>query len=249
MRRTWMFIAAVMAGLVLAGCSQDTKPRYGVETPLQLPGTQRQVWAVAPVLDLSGRREVDPILQADLVFQQVQQVKGITAVPVNRVVQVFRGLGIERVASPQQAAAVCELLGCDALLVTTVTAYDPYSPPKMGAAMQLLGRRAARGNGQVDPRQLARQAAPPPGAPVPAADGMVQAVGMYDAANGSVRQAVMDYAQGRNDPLGPMGAQEYLASMDRYAGFVYHALLAEMLSSPAFARQEGMRSVFEERER
>lgn len=237
MRAARMLTATLMAAALLAGCSLGKKPQYGVETPLQLPGTHRQVWAVAPVLDLSGQREVDPILQADLVFQQLQQVKGITALPVNRVVEIYRGLGIERVASPQQAAAVCELLGCDALLVTTVTAYDPYSPPKMGAAMQLISRRGGRAIGDVDPRQLVRLAAPPAGRPVPAADGMVQAVGMYDAANGSVRQAVLGYAQGRSDPLGPMGAQEYFASMDRYAGFVYHALLAKVLSGPELAAE------------
>jgi len=33
-------------------------------------------------------------------------------------------------------------------------------------------------------------------------------VGMFDAANGSVRQAVLDYAVGRNDPQGPLGSKE-----------------------------------------
>jgi hypothetical protein len=53
---------------------------------------------------------------------------------------------------------------------------------------------------------------------------------MFDAANGSVRDALHAYAAGRNDPLGPMGAKEYLASMDRYCGFVYHELIGQLVS-------------------
>ena len=56
-----------------------------------LPG-KRQVWAIAPVINLSGQKAVDPILQADLVYQQMQQVHGLTLVPVNRVVEVMAGL-------------------------------------------------------------------------------------------------------------------------------------------------------------
>jgi hypothetical protein len=52
---------------------------------------------------------------------------------------------------------------------------------------------------------------------------------MYDAANGSVRDALRGYATGRNDPTGPMGEREYLASMDRYCGFVYHTLMGDLL--------------------
>ena len=44
-------------------------------------------------------------------------------------------LRIARVESEEQARLVCRMLGCDALLVATVTMYDPYTPPKMGAAI------------------------------------------------------------------------------------------------------------------
>ena len=39
------------------------------------------------------------------------------------------------------------------------------------------------------------------------------------------------YAKGRNDPVGPMGAKEYLVSMDRYCGFVYQSLTGDLLRS------------------
>jgi hypothetical protein len=183
------------------------------------------------VLDLSGQ-QIDPILQADLVFQQLQTVHGITAIPVNRVVEVFVGLQIDKIRTEQQAQLVCELLGCDALLVTSVTAYDPYNPPKVGASMQLFARGGsfARQASNVDARELARRAAPAPGdEALPQGGSFLQAVGMYDAANGTVREALLAYAAGRNDPGGALKSKEYFVSIDRYAGFAYHELIEDLL--------------------
>jgi hypothetical protein len=61
---------------------------------------------------------------------------------------------------------------------------------------------------------------------------------MFDGANGSVRQALFLYADGRNDPKGPLGNKEYLVSMDRFCGFVYHSLISELIGS-VVQRQEG----------
>ena len=237
--RAWrVWLRPVAAGVLIAasqvGC-EPPPPKYGTEFRLEAQFKKRQTWAVAPAVNLSGQRQVDPILQADLLYQQLQQVKGVVIIPVNRVAEVYAAMRIEQVQSEEQAAAVCELLGCDALLVPTVTAYDPYDPPKMGASLQLLGRapgtwRAA----PVDVRKLTRQAGETPPQPLamPAAAEVVQSVGMFDAANGSTREAVARYAAGRFDPVGPYGAKEYFVSMDRYCGFVYHELIVGLLNSP-----------------
>src|SRR3954454_21113605 len=154
-----LFIICALAAL--AGCSRPAP--YGIEHQLTLPGKRTQVWAVAPAVNLSGMREVDSLLQSDLLFQQLQEVHGLTVVPVNRVVEVYVILKIDQVQSPEQAKLVCDLLGCDALIVPTVTAYDPYAPPKFGGALQMFrrsGQFARMPN--VDPRDLARAAAPGP---------------------------------------------------------------------------------------
>ena len=219
--------------LLAAGCAEE-RVAYGREAALTPPWRKRQVWAVAPMVNLSGQKAADPILQADLVFQQLQQVPGLTVIPVNRTVEVLLSLRLEKVQSEQQAALVCELLGCDGLVVPTITIYDPYNPPKLGASLQVflkppgtVARPAA-----LNPREMARQAAPVAGQAMAPGGGIVQAVNLFDAQNGSVRAAVQQYASGRNDPAGPLGAKEYLVSMDRYCGFVYHLLIADLLNSP-----------------
>src|SRR2546423_10139604 len=95
--------AAVFA-CVQVGCEQPP-PKYGNESQLQLASRRRQTWAIAPAVNLSGQRHVDAILQADLVYQQLQQVKGLVVLPVNRVAEVYAAMRIEQVQSEEQAAA------------------------------------------------------------------------------------------------------------------------------------------------
>lgn len=232
MKRTQATLIVILLCLaVVAGCVEKDIP-YGREQSLRLPGRQAQVWAVAPTLNLSGEPAVDPLLQSDLVFQQLQQVRGLTVIPVNRVVEVFNALRISQVQSEEQAAVVCEALGADGLIVPTVTIYDPFNPPKLGASLQLLRPLGQlQMSGGVDPRQLARSASPRVGDPLPAEVNFDQAVVMYDAANGSVREELRRYAAGRHEPHGPLGEKEYFVNMDRYCGFVYHSLIQRLLAS------------------
>ena len=232
MKRSMLAAALVVAVWIFsAGCEPAPKP-YGVEARLRLPSARRQIWAVAPAINLSGEKGPDPLLQADLLYQQLQQVQGLTVVPVNRVVEMYAGLKIDGVKSAEQANLICDLLGCDGLVVPTVTIYDPYDPPKLGASLQLFRKpRDYVRPASIDPREIARSSAPTPGQSLPQQPGFAQAVGMFDSANGSVRAAVLQYAEGRHDPQGPMGPREYLLSMDRYCGFAYNALTADLLRS------------------
>jgi len=220
-------IALVIAAI--AGC-ESPPPPYGREAEISIAGKRKVVWAVAPAVNLSGQGGVDPLLQADILYSQLQQVHGVTAIPVNRVCEVYSSLHLEKVQSAEQAAMVCDLLGCDALLVPTVTLYDPYNPPKFGAALQLFQKSPGFDRTQVpDPRQLQRQAAGDAEAlPPPTYGGFKQAVAVFDAANGSTRDELSFYASGRNDPAGPLGAKSYLVDMDRYCGFAYFSLIRKL---------------------
>lgn len=221
---------AVLIGMAL-GC-QPAPREYGTEAQVYFPAKHRQVWAVAPAVNLSGQ-EVDPLLQADDLYEQLQQIHGLTVVPVNRVMQVFAALKISKVQSADQANLVCQELGCDALVVPTITIFDPYDPPKFGAAVQVFRKGQTELPPNVDVRQLSRAATPPPTAPLPAPGlaAFKQSVGVFDATNGSVRKRLTDYADGRHDPVGPLGQREYLLNMDRYCGFVYHELIVDLMRS------------------
>lgn len=220
------------------GC-RTNEPEYGVERRLRLPSEAQQIWAVAPAINMSGQGGVDALLQADLVFKQLQSVRGITAIPVNRTVEAFASLRIDRIETPEQAQLVCELLGCDGLVVPTVTLFDPYNPPKMAAALQLFSRdgsllRPTGRLGMDDVQAIAR--APRDGLtlPPPEAIGgeLVQEAAVFDASHGSTRDAIEIYATGRSDPRGAaVGIRPYLLSMELYAGFVYHELLHNLMLS------------------
>ena len=226
-------LLSVVLALVLAGCSSEKKDvPYGREPALLFPSDHPQVWGIAPAINLSGESGVDPLIQADLLYQQLQAVKGLTVVPVDRVVAVYQALRIAQVQSEDQARAVCESLGLDGLLVPTVTAYDPYNPPKFAAALQLFVPTHTPKAASIDARELAREAAPAPGGNEPAHVKFVQVVGMYDAANGSVRDSVLTYAKGRYNPQSPLASDEYFQNMDRYCGFVYHDLIRKLFGRP-----------------
>jgi len=234
MNRKQALIPVLLGAALLCGCQSEAKTnKYGAETPLYLPGSVRQAWAIAPAVDLSGQPQIDPILQADLLFLQLQQVNGLTVVPVNRVIEVFASLRLDRIQSEAQAALVCDLLEVDAIVIPTITAYDPYNPPKLGASLQVFhkpGNYSRPTN--IDPYQLSRAATPGTRDAIIPLTGAIQAVGVFDSANGSVREKLALYAAGRNDPTGPMGAKEYMMSMDRYVGFVYSELIRQVLASP-----------------
>lgn len=231
MNKMRSIIPGLLLAFLAAGCGLVPK-QYGTETQTWLPGEHRQVWAVAPAVNLSGQT-VDPLLQADDLYQQLQQVNGLTVIPVNRVLEVFAAMQIARFQSPEQASLVCEQLGCDAIVVPTITIFDPYDPPKLGASLQLFRKGQNKPPVNVNVHELSRDAALPPEAalPPPQQAGFKQSVGIFDAANGTVRERLVAYANGRNDPSGPLGNREYLLNMDRYSGFVYHELILDLLRS------------------
>ncbi len=219
-------IVTLLALCLLGGC---VTAKYGQERQLSINDGTHPVWAVAPAIDLSGAPGVDPLLQSDLVYHQLAAVNNVRLIPVNSVAAVYTALHIVKVESQEQAEIVCEQLGCDGLIIPTIMIYDPYNPPKFSASLQLLRRGAVDHPNNVDPRELTRAATPIATDPLPQHPDFIQTVGMYDAANGSVRDALMRYANGRYDPTGPLAANEYLLSMDRYCGFVYYTLIEQMI--------------------
>ncbi|MFI4862127.1 MAG: hypothetical protein ACIAXF_15790 [Phycisphaerales bacterium JB063] len=90
-----------------------------------------------PLRNESGSRGVDSFRMADRLAHEFELVQGIDVLPVNRVLQAMQTLGLDAVATRDDAMALREVLGVDGLVVGSVTAYDPYDPVRIGLSLDL----------------------------------------------------------------------------------------------------------------
>jgi len=216
--------------MTIAGCAPKAV-QYGSENLRYAPAYFPKSIAVAPTVNLSGQRHVDPLLQADLVYRELQTIRGPTIVPVNRTAQAMIALNMDAINTTQDAFAVCDAIGVDALAVATITLFDPYDPPKLGASVQLFVRNQPRARSIGLDLQALRRGSKETQVQSEASNvDFIQVVGMFDASNGSVRNRINAYAQGRVEPLGPLGEREIYLHMDRYCGFVWSELIDQLLS-------------------
>jgi hypothetical protein len=226
--RIALICAAAM--IIIAGCSGREK----LEEPKALasPYERTQLWAVAPFSNESGVSIVQPDRIADLFAEQAEQVLGINAVPVNRVLLAMRKLDLRTVATPRDAGALMNALGVDGLIVGTVTAYEPYQPLKLGAAVQLYLRERPGSYSDIDPVEVTRSRTEValPGmlsSDMPTA----QASGIFDASNHQTVAQLEEYAAGRTEPHSAYGKRIYTVSMEMYTQFVAFRLMHDLLES------------------
>ena len=221
------FVLSAML-LVFSGCSHQR-----LHDPLKLtsPYPEPQLWAVAPFGNESGVTLVETYRIADMFTEQVQQVQGLDSIPVNRVIEAMRLLDLERVETTRDASTLMRVLGVDALMVGTVTAFDPYMPPKLGIAIQLFHNDARASYSDLDPRALARA---PTDQPVPGASKPIrpisQAAGIFEASNHETLKWLKEYARGRTLPDSAYGSDIYLVSMELYTQFVSFRLMHDLLA-------------------
>lgn len=193
-----------------------------------------KVWAVAPFANDSGTTIVDGARFADHLARHLQQTKGIDVVPVNRVIETMTALDIGTVTSAQEAKRLIRALDVDGLVVGTITAWNPYIPPKIGAIVQLYARQRRKGVSRtyVDPRRLS--SAPTLRSPARRVERirLVSHVDHYfDASNGRTLRLLRAYAHGRVPPGSPSGYRRYLLSMERYSDFVSFELMRRLFKA------------------
>jgi len=128
----WMVLALVVLS---AGCHY----RGARHQPQRLsaPYGDRQVWAVVPLRNESGSLHADGLKAADQLAQRLETVMGLDTIPVNRVLAAMRSLKMSDVSDAKDVIELRNVLGVDAVVVGTITAYDPYDPPKLGIAIEL----------------------------------------------------------------------------------------------------------------
>jgi hypothetical protein len=226
-RRAMRAIMPLAAALILGACDSH---KLKNPTMLTAPYERTQLWAVVPPLNESGVSNVRTDRIADALTEQAEQVQGLNAVPVNRVIIAMRRLGLASVTSPNEALALMSALGVDALLMGTVTAYDPYPPMKLGMAVQLFTKEQTP-NQSIDPIKLTRAHTelPAPAAMNPAQP-TAQAAGVFDNTNHQTLMWLGEFTSGRKQPESAYGEDVYLVSMDLYTQFVAWRLLHDLLA-------------------
>ena len=250
-------LTALLAPLLLAllvlglpGCaSPDTRPLIPPQITVAPyggagggAGGGEALWAVAPLRNESGVIDVDSAAITDRLVQAVEEVEGVRAVPLNRVIAAMRALELQGINTPTEAEAVARAVGADALVVGSLTSWDPYEPV-VGLTLALQSRARPPLTPPFDPRQITVRPTDAGMTPPPSAGARPAAVysRVYDAKNHGVLMDLRAYAQGRHDTLSAVGWRRYLASSELFAQFAAHHAVAGLVRSEweRTAREDG----------
>ncbi len=233
-----LFAPLVLIAALLAGCETgDNRPDpLSLRSPYSF-GNGDALWAVAPLVNESGVSVVDPLLVSDSLVYQIQQIDGVSAVPMNRTIAAMRALGLQTVGSPQDAVALAKSLGADAIIAGSITAWDPYDPPEIGMTVALFGARPGGPGGLnehwINPRDMQGWVTEY------ASDGRHGRFGVpaavtaahIDATRVDVQRDVKTYATPRVDPGAPLGWKRYTASMALFSEYACHRVMRDLLAS------------------
>ncbi len=224
-----------------AGCGAS-KPRVVYPERLVSPyasSVGQAVWAVAPPKNESGVSEVDELFIGDALVEEIGQVKGLDALPLNRTLSAMRALGMASVDTPAQAKALARALRADGIVVCSVTSWHPYQPPRIGLNLVLFGGAPATPPGSSNGsggfgggvRDLQSAASPVRGPGGASANGPAAVSVVLDASNTAIMRRVQMYGEGRVEPNDPMGWERYSKSMKLYTRFACHRALELLLES------------------
>jgi hypothetical protein len=225
----WLLIAVVL--MCTTGCSMDPERAETLRGPYE----QRQVFAVVPMRNESGSMYADGLRLADRMTEQFTLTRQVDTVPVNRVLAAMQKLGLSDVTAKHQALRLREALGVDGLVVGSLTAYDPYDPPKLGLNVELYldPKHPSRA---FDVRRMSRAASDrdwriegyAPG------DQPVSALSLfYDAADPAVQDRMTVFAVERGIDRGSTStdARLYRISTDLYSSFVAYEVCRRLMQA------------------
>lgn len=225
-------VAAFLLCTLLAGCAADKDARIPPQV-LVAPYDSSQgeaLWAVVPLANESGVSFANTDLVADSLISKINEARGVACLPLNRTIAAMRARGITAVRSPGEARALAAALGVDALVIGSVTAYDPYNPPKLGLALALFARENRPADG-IDPMRLqVAYTDHNPQVQTQFLDRPIATMSEHlDGANHEVQLAIQRYASGRHEPASALGWRGMLASMDLYVEFAAHEAVSRLL--------------------
>jgi hypothetical protein len=164
----------------------------------------------------------------------LQQVEGLTVIPVNRVLAAMSELKMLRITGPEDALTVADKLAVDSVIVGSITQYDPYPPPKVGMAVQEYVRASRKSveepDKYINPGQLARAGK---NLDIPFSPELRPRVGVtriIDADNKEVVKRIKEYAESRTGEQRPSSWKSYTTQRN-YLRFVAHEIIGELLAS------------------
>jgi len=247
-RASFALVAAFLLAIpLLVGCAADKDARIPPQI-LVAPYDSSQgeaLWAVVPLANESGVSFANTDLVSDALASKINEARGVACLPLNRTIAAMRSRGITAVRSPADARLLANILGVDALVLGSITAYDPYNPPKLGLVLAVFAKENRPSDG-VDPMKL--QVAYTDQDPKVRTQYLDRPVATlsehFDGANHEVQMAIQRYSAGRHEPASALGWRGMLASMDLYVEFAAHEAVSRLLeqerlrlAQPGEARQ------------
>ena len=215
--------------LIASGCAW-----FGPQgaDPLHSPYPTRRVWAVTPLRNESGSVQADGESMADHLVRQLENATNLDVVPVNRVLGAMAKLEITEIASPAEARQLLHSLSVDGLIVGSITAYDPYDPPKLGLAIELYVDKRVEYQDVLDVRRLARASTdvdsqPPGSLKLRQPTSTVSAV--FDAADSETAEKLRRYATGRGQAPDDESWHLYRINIDLFSEFVSYMMSWRLL--------------------
>lgn len=242
----WAVVLAV-ACLAMSGCrSPSLTPPNVLVSPYD-SARGEALWAVAPLANESGTTILELDAISDAVVRACQQIEGIRCLPLNRVLAEMRGLGLQSIGTPEEAAALASRLGVNGLIIGTVSDYNPYEPPTIGISLVLETGESFVNPGGLDLEGLrggvtgGNAGATSRYVEQPAASISV----VFDGRNHGTQMELRRFASGRHDPGSARGWRTYLSSMPLFTEFAAHAAVGRLLDEERLrlARQRVPRQV------
>jgi hypothetical protein len=236
-------IAATLAvGLVGCGSFQKSS-KLTPPTPVIAPydtSSGEVLFAVLPLKNESGTSQSDPAVTSDKLIAALAEVRGIKTLPLNRTIEAMRVSKIPSITKPADARRLAEALGADAVIVGSVTAYDPYTPT-LGLSLALYGRSGAVLGHAVaetpaipDPKQLRTMPSEPIAAPASGFGGDRPTNTISDHMDGKNHEVLLDvqrYATGRTMKPSALDWRRFTKSMELYEEFCAHRVVERLMAS------------------
>jgi len=213
-----------IACLPALGCvtTYEMKPRHA----------ELRTIAVAPFFNLSPQPDVNGRAIGSAFFSELQQVDGITVIPIGVVEALLQEKRLE-LERPEQARQVARLLGADALVVGAITDYDPYYPPRVGIALQVYTPNGTDPTQVLSLAQLARSSHAPTGrSGSTSKPPRLRLVRIFDSSQPRVRDKVKRFAIHHSGTERPGQWRSFMRRSDDYLRFCCHEVVREVFGEP-----------------